>query len=45
MKHDKSNRVDVMYCHTRYGIITLRKGMGPRNIPDWCPLLNKEEAK
>ena len=42
LKYDKGVEEDIMYCQTRHSLITLRKGWGTRKIPNWCPLMGKE---
>ena len=39
LKFDKGSEQDFMYCQTKDSCLCLRKGWGPRRIPDWCPYL------
>lgn len=41
LKFDKGSEEDIMYCQTARSLIMLREGWGSRDIPNWCPYLNK----
>lgn len=45
LKFNKKAQDDIMYCQSLQSLIMLRTGWGAREIPDWCPLLNKEEKE
>ena len=45
LKYDSSVEKDHMYCIMDGGIIMLREDWGSRNIPDWCPVLERAKKR
>ena len=41
----KPSKEGAMYCQTNRSLIMLRKEWGPRDVPDWCPILARGTKK